>query len=426
MKEDYLHYLWKYKKFAFAEAKTTAGEEITLVKTGEHNQHSGPDFFAAQLKIGDQNWAGNVEIHLKSSDWYVHGHESDPAYDNVILHVVWEHDVEVFRKDNTVIPTLNISTYVNKDELKKYQHLIQRKGAWINCEKDFSSIDGFELALWLERVFTERLQDKTKVIDTLLDQYNNDWEAVLFMLLSKSMGLNVNGEAFLNMAQHIPFNVIRRVRTDQQDLEALFFGMTGMLDEIGDVPYGAELKKRFEYLAHKFQLKPNCGMEAKFFRLRPDNFPTIRLAQLAAVYSKHADLFSGLISAKTKKEGYDYLEEIDISPFWKTHYTFSKEGTPRKKKLTKSFMDLLLINAVVPIQFSYAVYKGRDHSELFRLVREVAPEKNSISKGFNALRENCVKSALESQAVIQLKREYCDKNRCLRCAIGIKLISQES
>lgn len=425
MKEDFLHYLWKFKKFEFLHAKTITGESLEIDRVGLHNQtQSGPDFFNAKIKIGNQLWAGNVEIHKKSSDWYAHHHQTDPAYDNVILHVVWEHDVEVFRKDSSPIPTLTLKEIAHQNALDNYNNLLGVQASrWINCEPDFPDFDDFEMENWLERLYIERLENKSKVIDNILKQNANDWEATLFCMLAKNFGLNVNGDAFLSIAQSIPFSKIRKIE-DNLQLEALLLGQAGLLHKPYDHPYFKKLKSEYTYLKHKFNLNAKGVLPISFFRLRPQNFPTIRLAQLAALYTAHQKLFHELIEREEVKKIKE-LFSVKASAFWDTHFTFENEVKPRAKKISKSFIDLVLINTVVPLKFSYARHNGGiNHEALFAFMRQLPQEKNSITKGFNKLRPKTAKNAMDSQALIQLKKEYCDKNQCLRCNLGLKLLQK--
>ena len=288
MKEDILHFIWKYKKFKFIDLKTTQNESIIIKSFGSHNTTaSGPDFLNAQIKIGDQLWAGNVEIHVKSSDWFLHNHENDSAYDNVILHVVWEHDVDVFRNDNTSIPTLIIKDRLSSEILKNYDVLFLNEKKWISCEDHFSKIDNFIFDNWLERLYFQRLEQKSKVIESLLEASKNDWEMTLFRMLFKNFGLKVNGASFFSLAQAIDFSTVKKLYHSQQNLEALFFGMSGLLEEEIPNSYYNALLKEFKFLQQKFQLNNDTVIPIQFFRLRPSNFPTIRLSQLASLYSKH-------------------------------------------------------------------------------------------------------------------------------------------
>lgn len=406
---------------AVVNLKTTQFEALEIVSVGQHNTNSGPDFFNAQLKIAGQLWAGNVEIHINSSDWFVHHHETDQAYDNVILHVVWEHDTEIFRKDNSIIPTLELKHVVDKELFKNYIRLMSSQNKWINCESDFAEVDNFVIENWLERLYFERLERKSEVVENLLKYSKNNWEAVLFRMLAKNFGLKVNGDAFFSMAKTIDYTIIRKLQTNQTALEALFFGQSGLLEEDIQESYFLELKKEYGFLKQKFKLTNNDVMSIQFFRLRPQNFPTIRLSQLATLYHLQHNLFSKVIEFNSRKEFYE-LFHVNTSSFWKSHFTFGKESKVSSKSIAKSFVDLLLINTIIPIKFAYARFQGKDENDgLLELVKQIPSEKNSIVSAFNNLKK-VSHSALESQALIQLKTEYCDKNKCLECAIGNTLI----
>ena len=422
MQEDFLHYIWKLKKFDTSDLKTTNNEVVEIVAVGGHNQNSGPDFFNSQLKIGNQLWAGNVEVHIKSSDWFVHNHEIDSAYDNVILHVVWEHDTEVFRKDNTEISTIELKKYVSKTALENYQKLFSKSDTWINCENDFKSVDDFTISNWLERLYFERLERKSNEIEKLLKSSSNNWEAVLFKRLAKNFGLKVNGESFLSLANSIEFSIIRKQQSNLLSLEALLFGQAGFLEDDIQEPYFKDLVNEYKFLKQKFGISNINVTPVQFFRLRPPNFPTIRLSQLANVYHKHQNIFSKIIETNSIEDFYELLK-VGSSLFWETHYTFGKASKQTKKVITKSFIDLLLINTIIPIKFSYAKQIGKSNEEsILKLIQEIASEKNSIVEKFNELK-TVSKSALHSQALIQLKNEYCDKNKCLQCAIGNLLLT---
>ena len=420
MKEDFLHYIWKHKAFSTSNLKTTNNEVVTIKQLGQHNHNAGPDFFNAQIVIADQLWAGNLEIHLKSSDWYVHNHETDKAYDNVILHVVWEHDNEIFRKDSTEIPTLELKHYVDKNLIDNYQKLMQSK-SWINCDGNFAEVDDFLLSNWIERLYIERLQRKSNDIQKLLKIYNNDWEAVLFKMLTKNFGLKVNGESFLSLANSFDFSIVRKLQNNSLDLEALFFGQADILNQNVQDVYYLDLQKRYQFLEQKFKLNKEGVLPIQFFRLRPPNFPTIRLSQLANLYSLHHNIFSKIITANSSTDIYK-LFSIETSEFWKSHYTFSTTSKTSKKTLTKSFIDLLIINTIIPLKFSYAKSQGKSiNDDLFQLIKEIKLEKNSIIKKFLELKP-IEKHALSSQGLLQLKQDYCNKNKCLQCAVGNSLI----
>lgn len=420
MKEDFLHYLWKFKKFDTLNLKTSSQEEITIGNVGQYLELAGPDFFNAQITIGNQKWAGNVEIHIKSSDWYVHHHEKDAGYENVILHVVWEHDSEIYRSNNTEIPVLELKNYVSTAVLNNYQKLLTPK-SWIFCEKQLKEVPQFTLANWQERLFFGRLERKSKPILDLLKSTNNDWEAVLFCLLAKNFGLNTNGEIFLKIAQSIPFSVIRKECFEVENLEALLFGFAGLLDTEKEDAYFKDLKFRYFYLLHKYQMEKSCIEPVQFFKHRPDNFPTIRLSELANLYNKQQNLFSRIIEMNSLDAIYGIFR-VSVATYWETHYQFDKESPKKKKVLTKSFVDLIVLNTIIPLQFAYAQSQGMEISEdLIAILNDVAPEKNSVIEKFNSFGIKA-KNAFETQSLLQLKNEYCNKNKCLDCAIGMELL----
>ena len=421
MNEDFLYYIWQYKLFSTSNLITSTKQEIQVKKTGMLNTNSGPDFLNAQIEIDTQLWVGNVEMHLKSSDWYLHKHEEDINYDAVILHVVWEHDTDVFMKNNTPLPTLEIKNFISKSVLQNYTKLVFQKQNWIPCGNQIENVESFLIDNWLERLYFERLENKSVFIKKLLAKTNDDYEAVLFKLLAKSFGLKVNGDAFLQLTNSIDFSVVRKVRFDDRQLSALFFGQAGFLeDKIEDV-YFEELKNEYNYLKHKYKLQSISKNTFQFFRMRPHNFPTIRIAQLASLFFKHQKLFSKLISVHKKEEFYK-LFSITLNEFWQTHYTFEKNSNKTTKKLTKSFIDLLLINTIIPLKFVYLQSRGDvDEQEFISLIKQISSEKNSIITKFMELNIS-PKNAMESQSLLELKNNYCTKKRCLHCAIGNNLL----
>ncbi|WP_340076770.1 DUF2851 family protein [Leptobacterium sp. I13] len=422
MKEDFLQYIWKYKKMKTANLQSTAGETIYLVDTGIHNLHAGPDFFNAKLSIGEQLWAGNVEIHVKSSDWYAHGHEKDKNYNNVILHVVWEHDIEVYRSDNTLLPTLELKDRVSAHLLDNYNTLVSGKQQFINCENSLCSVNSFVVKNWLERLYFERLENKATRILEELEASQNDWEAVLFKMLMRNFGLNINGEAFYEAAKRLDFAVVRKVWSNPVQLEALLMGVTGLLKATNLLEtYPGALQKEYAYLKNKFVTIQDGPIAPKFFKLRPANFPTVRLSQLATLYYRYQNLFSEIIKTNTVEALYK-LFDVATSVYWETHYTFGKQSREQVKKVSKSFIDLLIINTILPIKFCYAKYMGNDENDvLLQLITAIKAEKNSISDKYKNIGME-IPSALESQGVLQLYNDFCMKNNCLRCAVGNTLL----
>jgi hypothetical protein len=423
MKEDFLHYLWKFKKFDTSNLTTSNGEKLTIENSGSYLQLAGPDFFNSQITIENQKWAGNVEIHLKSSDWYAHHHERDSNYDSVILHVVWEHDVEIFRKNNTEIPVLILKDLVSKETLNNYHSLVSPK-SWIYCEKQINSVNSFIMLSWQERLFFERLERKSKPIFDSAESTLYDWDAILFCQLAKNFGLNTNGDSFYNMANSIPFSIIRKEGNDLFNLESLFFGIAGLLEINKEDHYYKKLKGNFDYLVQKYQLNYNSNVPLQFFKHRPDNFPTIRISQLANVYYCQQQLFSEIIKADNVATIYEIFYK-SVSEYWETHYQFDKISPKKKKALSKSFIDLLIINTIIPLQFAYAKSQGKEISEkLISLLNQVRPEANAIIDKFSSFGLKA-QNAFETQALLQLKNEYCNKSRCLECTIGMELLKSE-
>ena len=420
MNEDFLHYIWKYKRFKNPDLKTTSGKDLRIINYGQINPDSGPDIFNATIQIDSQVWVGNVEFHIDASDWYAHKHNTDKAYDNVILHVVWRYNADISRLDGSIIDTLEICKFIDLSIVDSYKSLISSK-SWINCEKDFSKIDDFVLYNWLDRLYIERLEKKSELIYELLNRYNNNWEQVLFVLLFKSFGLKVNADAFESIAHSIEFNIIRKTRFSRLDLEALCLGQSNLLDqEISDT-YFLELKERYHYLKHKFKLDSSGVLPLKFFRLRPSNFPTIRIAQITGLYHSTDKLFNNLVAIESMDDIYDVFS-YQTSDFWQTHYNFTSSSKKRSVRLTRSFIHLITINAILPIKYVYLKSLGKFNEEgIFPLIRKIPSEKNSVVDGFNKLKP-LPNNALVSQGLLQLKSNYCNANKCLSCAIGNRLL----
>ena len=421
MKENLLHFIWKLKLFSHKNLETTNSEIIEIISTGTENANSGPDFLNSKIRINKQLWAGNVEIHINSSDWYIHSHEIDENYDSVILHVVWEHDIEVFRRTNKTVATLELKNYIANGLLNNYKQLFSKNKKWINCENDINSVDSFVLKHWFERLYFERLEDKSLQIQQIFDSTNKNWEATLFILLAKNFGLKINSDAFMNVASSLDFSLVRKISSSAEQLEALFFGQAALLNNDFESEYFKKLKEEYAYLNLKFKLTPISNGQIQFFRLRPNNFPTIRLSQLAVLYYNYQNLFSKVIEINTIEGFYD-LFTISTSKFWETHYTFEKESKKSIKRLTKSFIDLLLVNTIIPLKFLYLKSLGKSNfSSVISLIEEIKPEKNTIISKFNDYKTKST-NAFETQALLQLKNEYCNKQNCLQCEIGKELL----
>ena len=422
MKEEFLHYVWKFQNWTDVTLQTTNAKQIQVMHAGSINTDAGPDFFNAQLVIGEPRWAGNIEIHISSSDWYAHKHHQDKRYNAVILHVVWEHDVEVFREDETPIPVLELKEYVAKELLATYNQLKDKPAAWIACQDQLASVSKFTADSWLERVYFERLERKAKELIKDAEQNKYHWEAILFSKLARNFGLKVNGEAFYQMAMSLPFDVVQKCQSNPQQLEALFMGQSGLLEgEVVD-EYHQELQNEYQFLRNKFSLHP-IESPPKFFRLRPYNFPTIRLSQLASLYHFNTALFSEWIRGMEVAEFYTKYR-VKANEYWDSHYNFGVTSGVQAKRLSKTFIDLLLINTLVPIRFVYSKYIGEESAEdIIALIEQLPAENNSIItsyKKYGLKAEN----ALQSQALLQLYANYCTPKRCLSCGIGNAILKK--
>lgn len=420
-KEDFLHYIWKFKRFKTQHLVTTNGETIQIVKVGVHNQDSGPDFFNAQLKIGNTTWAGNVEIHLKSSDWNAHLHQKDKAYDNVILHVVYEDNAEVKNTNNNLIPTLELKENIDLDLLHHYHQLIYSKNK-IPCGNQLNKVTTFEFNNWLERLLLERLERKTILITNHLKQNKNNLDETFYHFLFKYFGLNVNAIPFEQLAQNTPLKIIEK-HPQQISIEALLYGQAGFLNDDLNDEYFQRLKKEYAFLQAKFQLQGIDKVTWKFSKLRPSNFPTIRISQLAMLLKNHPRLFSKILELKEVKS-IQQLFKTQASAYWLTHYQFGVETNSKPKKVGKTLLNNLIINVVAPFLFVY----GKQHQQekyihlALQLLEQTPAEANSIITNWKALG---IKSsnAAKTQALIELKNNHCTPKKCLSCYVGNKLLN---
>jgi len=422
MKEDFLHFVWKNGFFNQENLMTAQAEPLKIINKGVANPDAGPDFLNAKILIGDILWAGNVEIHKSSSDWYAHHHEKDPAYDNVVLHVVNEDNMPVYNRNNSQIPTLVLSKYIPKKLLKDYNKLIKNK-AILRCQNHIKDVDTFTLIQYKYRLFIERLENKYRIVKNLLQQSDNDWDRVLYETLLKYFGGVVNKDAFELLAGFLPYRIFRKYADNTFQLEALLFGVSGFLKEDKLDPYYQALKQEFDFLKEKHNLDIMPAQMIKFHRLRPLNFPTIRLAQFARVCSQNEHLFEKLMQINKPEDAYKIFE-IEAGEYWDTHYNFDKTTKVRKKRLGKNFIDILLINVIVPLKFAYQKYKGDyNETEIIDLIESVKPEKNKIVNIFTKI-DLKAQNALDTQAIIQLNESYCKKNACLQCDIGHYIIKK--
>jgi len=416
MREDFLHYIWKNGFFNHKELATTNLEPITIISKGIPNHNSGPDFLEAKIMIDDILWVGNIEIHKSSSDWYAHGHEKDPAYDNIILHIVYEDNMPVYNSNNVQIPTLVLSKFVYKKLLKDYNKLLKTK-AILRCQNELDKVDRYTILHYKYRLFFERLEQKYEIIQNLLNQTHQNWNQVFYETLLKYFGGLVNKDAFELLAKFLDYNIIKKYHQDPFLMEALLFGVSGFLQGEKNDYYYQSLQKEFNFLKEKHQLKILPEHIIKFHRLRPLNFPTIRLSQFAQLYAKNNTLFTALMQIKKPEEAYD-LFDASASSYWETHYNFDKITKRKEKKIGKNFIDVLLINVIVPLKFAYQKYQNiYNEDEIINLIESIKPEKNRIVDTFHKINLKA-NNALDTQAIIQLNEYYCKKNKCLSCDIA--------
>jgi len=421
MSEEFLQYIWRYMLFEGDLQTAATGETVEVLFQGELNTDAGPDFFNARIRINGTLWCGNVEVHLNSSDWLKHGHQNDKAYDNVILHVVKDYDAEVRRKNGETITTI-ILRYRKKTE-EKYRRLLTNR-LWIPCQNDIIEPASFHLDFWLQSLLVERLEEKSSYIISNLERNNHDWEETFYQQLARNFGMKVNEQPFELLARSLPLKYLARHKDNLLQVEALLFGQAGLLQQaVWDDGYFINLRREYEILRKKFNVKPLEKHHWKFLRLRPLNFPTIRIAQFSNLINKSSSLFSKTINSASAGE-IRKLFTVSTSEYWNTHYVFGKEAKRRIKNTGNDMMNVLIINTIAPSLFVYGkLNDSASHCDLaLRLTEELKPENNSIISNWQKL-GFIVRNASDSQAFIQLKKKYCDEKQCLRCHIGNKIIT---
>lgn len=422
MKEELLHYVWRLRKFDHTDLQTTEGLPVEILHPGEHNHNAGPDFLNARIRIGDTLWAGNVEMHLRASDWNRHGHSEDPAYRNVILHVVLDADVPILHPENRRLPCLTLKKRIPARLDKVYRKLLHNE-YWIPCQHLFHQAPELTRRLWLDRLLVERLESRIQAMRELLQKNKNDWEATGYQLLIRSFGLNVNGVAFERLAASIPHRLLLRHRDRLFQIEALLFGQSGLLEHDYTDEYPRKLQQEYDFLRKKYGLQPIEPALWKFSRMRPANFPTIRIAQLATLFYQSAHLFGKILAAQSITE-VEHMFTLKLSNYWQDHYTFDRASARRHKTLGQSTIHLLVINTIAPLLFLYGKEKGDEQfkDRALRFMEDLKPEKNTTIDQWKQLGWR-PESAYQTQALLQLKKYYCDEKKCLQCAIGHTILS---
>ncbi len=425
-KEELLHYIWKTRRIDYNNLKTTDGKNIKIQSWGNHNHDAGPDFSHAVISIDGIIWSGNVEMHVFSSQWRKHRHHLDKAYDNVILHVVYEHDDEVYRTSGKTIPTLELKTLIDRKLINRYLQLMQKE-SWIPCEKIIHTFPKEKAPMWLSSLLIQRLESKVTVLKSIHESTSKDWEQTAFILLSKYMGAKVNQQPMEMMARSLDVKIIYKNKDNITAIEALLYGQAGLLKYAKDTdPYILTLKQHYKLFQKKYNLTPIDPVAWKLSKLRPANFPHIRLSQLAYILYTNNHFFS-LLLTDTDLKNLPQLLKSSASKYWDTHYTFGKESTSKKKNMGKSFIEMLLINVVAPLSFYYGVsidnndYKNRG----IQLLESIKGENNQVIKKWSHLGLPTT-YASDTQALLQLKNEYCKNKKCLHCQIGNFLLKENA
>ena len=420
MTEEFLHYIWQYRLYT-PELMLQSGEVVEVIHPGLHNTDSGPDFFNAKIRIGDTTWAGNIEIHILSSDWKRHNHQLDQSYDNVILHVVWRDDAPVFNKKGLSIPTLELDGKYNDNAWRNYLRFMASR-QWIPCGSMVSIVEPFIRNAWLDRLLVERLERKSIEVETILSFSNNDWAQTFYRLLARNMGFKLNNQAFEMLARSLPYQFLARHADNLFQVEAMVFGQAGLLGDDFSDDYPQKLKKEYEFLKLKFNLSPVDAHLWRFMRLHPGNFPTLRLAQFASIIHHSGSIISKLFDSN-EISTYRKLFTAEASEYWRTHYVFDKPSAPRMKTLGHSSADLLIINLVAPVLLAYG--RRRSDAEITSrpvdLLTQLKGEDNSIISKWARLGMD-VSNAASTQSLIELKTQYCDNKKCLTCTLGNTLL----
>lgn len=420
--EDFIHYTWQFQQFDKSNLKTTDGQLLNIIKPGYRNSNSGPDFENARVSLGQIEWAGKVEIHIKSSDWIKHQHQFDTAYENVILHVVWEHDEEVLRSDKTTIPTLEVKDMVYKDTLLKYENLL-KNNTDIPCQHHLVEVSKLAKVSMIEKALAHRLQQKSEVLKTIFTATQSDYEELAYRVFARNMGFKLNSEAFLRLAEVLPFKIIQKHRGNLLQIEALLFGQAGFLDETKD-EYSESLAKEYQFLAQKYGLSSQKmeRREWRFLRTRLGNFPTVRISQMAAVLNQAQALFS-LFVEDASKESIEKALQVRPSEYWQQHYDIGKKSDADLRGIGKSSIENILINTSVQLLAFYSekIDNYSYFEKAIKILETIKPETNFITKIWQNLEFKCV-SAFDSQALIEQYNHYCSHKRCTQCALGVEIL----
>ncbi len=424
MREDFLHFIWRQARFDLRDLLTTTGATLGIQHFGTHNHDAGPDFSSSRISIDGVSWAGNVEIHVNASEWYEHGHETDPQYDNVILHVVYEEDRPVYRSDGQRIPCLELFGRIPPGIYQAYYRL-QRSEQWILCQQQVDTVPGSIIEQWLEELLTERLGEKSLRVTDCLERTGNDWEDTFYQFLARALGGRVNSDAMETLARSLPLRTLLKHKHSLLQIEALLFGQASLLPDADEDEYVKLLRREYEILRIKYRLRPIPKTAWRYLRLRPNSFPTVRIAQLATMIFRTGQLFGKSLAATSVKE-LTNMYDVELSNYWRTHYRFGKEGSTGKRRLGSTTIHSILINTVAPALVAYGNHRTDERfiQRARLLLAELPSESNKIIRKW-AQTGIASDSAGSSQALLHLKHSYCDRKRCTECRIGSQLLSSQ-
>lgn len=419
--EDFLHYAWRLKQFDLQGLTTTHGAAVHIYDFGQYNTDGGPDFLQARIKVGSTTWAGHIEMHVLASDWDRHRHTDNPAYNNVILHVVWEADTETYNGVGQPIPTLELRSRIPLKVKHRYHQLLESPSP-IACAAQLDRVSSFTVQHWLDRLVVERLMRKTSELRNALQGYAQDWERVTFEWMARYLGARINQAPFEQLARSLDHRIIAKHRHSLTQIEALLFGQAGMLDADFHDEYPRLLQREYQLLRHKYGLTPIPVVQWQYLRLRPAAFPTVRIALLAALLHQQVHLFASIKSA-TSPQAYAATLAVEASEYWRTHYTWEKASATRRKSLGVAARQAIVINVAVPLLFWY----GKAHQDpaytdrALQWLEALPAERNRRIQDWERLTANAA-HAHDTQGILELRQSYCDLKRCLHCAIGNSLL----
>ncbi len=422
LQEEFLHHIWKFGLFNQRELTTIDGRSVRIVHPGQHNHHAGPDFFNAQIVIADTTWAGNVEIHVNEKEWYRHGHQNDAAYNNVVLHVVFHAGGESVNALGNDIPVVELAGRVSRRQIDLYQSFLTSK-QYIACENSLATVDEIIKFSWLDRLLVERLERKSEAVLYRLDRNTGNWQQTLFEQLAVNFGFKVNAQPMEMLARSIPVKLIAKYQHSLVLIESLLFGQAGFLEDQFQETYPIQLQNEYSFLQKKHRLIAMNNVSWKFGRMRPANFPTIRLAQFASLLHQSEGLFSAIIDQPNVKL-LAKMFEVSASTYWNDHHHFGKTGVRvNEKRLGKSSGESILINTVLPFLFAYSKRNdSQEHLDKALELAEIIPaEENSVIRKMGTL-GFIADNAARTQSLLELKSQYCDSKKCLNCAIGNQLL----